>query len=192
MLTNLKPGEAETILRNAQKRARQALETAAMEWHCRVERAASKIRNRPIRIACGHLDMLRLLRLKAWRDCYHVSLHFILTVLFNHFDHMPYNRGRTPTLGATIAVLTGPRAERLVAEEVARCFPMNEHITAERSARQVAALELGQSDTRAESFAEFVFGYRQRIDEARRQMVRNQERSAQTTRRHYRGNPWCE
>jgi hypothetical protein len=100
-----------------------------------VERALARYEHalpRLVHLALSRDDQWLFLNWKSWRLRYAVTVDFILTTLLDHFNRIRQKTRGTISLGVSVPLLTGPRAEEIIKTAVADAFPNGENLDVQR------------------------------------------------------------
>lgn len=132
-------------------------------------------------------DRFRLLNLRCWSVCCHVSVEYILRCLLCGKYVKPTTKaGRGGMLGVWVRSLASQRSRAYVEECIARDFPGDEHVTAWQHHERRRLLRLALVRIKSSS-AKMIPSYWNGIE-----AIRHQLRAAQDkySRRPWRCNPW--
>jgi len=141
-------------------------------------------------------DRIRLNIFLVWSDRHKVPLSYVIQTLMRFWRSRPFmRRKRKGLLGVTVASLTSQKTEIILAQQIEKDFPGQEHIAQWRQRERLRLLGLDAPRGRAKSLIdvnapdESCIMFSNRV-ERRRTKLDNAAGSESRKRRRWRGNPW--
>jgi hypothetical protein len=182
------------------RRASQDMVFLLQKW---LQRRQAK----PVLVQYNFTDSVRLLKLRVWELHYKVEIPEILDLIVPVLlkTRAPAKQSKKPGLGISVAALTGPGAEKILAEELRKRYPDGSHrnywreqrreedILRERQHQEGADTIVHKSKGSSLLYYRSVKEYQQQYDaqvEQEREEFNRAYGQKWRKRKRYRDNPW--